>query len=149
MTSQFSSVIDELIGKDATKQISNLMNKFNMSPELEADIYENNSNLIIFIDIPGTDKKDIKLDIVNHDTLAIKAPKYRNFTRSIAESMFQSNDYAVIAEDRMVGTRTKSIKLPESIDTSTIKATFENGVLCVSIMKKPSQNYHRQSVPIL
>ena len=89
------------------------------------DLYEKDNNLIAEIELPGVNKEDIKLS-VEDGYLNISAEKkyekedkdkkYRKYER--AYSFFQ-----------------RSLKLPDEVDESKVKAKYEDGILKVVIPK--------------
>lgn len=77
-------------------------------------------------EIPGVSKEDVELHIDNR-TLTLRTHAHyespAGFRRAVTE--FVNENYA--------GT----VELPELADLSTVKATVENGLLLVSVDKKP------------
>lgn len=143
---QFSFVMDDLFGKDATqntqqfmKNISQFVNKIAPIEEkqLPCDIVADNYYVTFYIDIPGCEKQDVQVDIVDENSILVMA------TRS-----FQRNNLDIIQQERYDGTVQRQIKLPDGLDTSSICAKYNNGVLSVSF-KKIKSNTSSRSVPIM
>lgn len=93
------------------------------------DIFYNDILLLIVFEIPGINKKDIKLDFFN-DMLTIKGnkKKYNNL------EVFQGEiDYGYFE---------RTIKLPLSITSqNNVSTNVENGLLIINInVKKESEN---------
>ena len=93
--------------------------------DVKCDIYEENGEYHIEMDIPGYDKKDINIE-VKDGYLTIKASKE-------TEDKEESKNY--IRRERVVGSFTKSFALGD-VDTDKIDAKFENGILNVTIPKQ-------------
>ena len=93
--------------------------------DVKCDIYEENDEYHIEMDIPGYDKKDINIE-VKDGYLTIKASKE-------TEDKEESKNY--IRRERVVGSFTKSFALGD-VDTDKIDAKFENGILNVTIPKQ-------------
>ena len=93
--------------------------------DVKCDIYEENDEYHIEMDIPGYDKKDINIE-VKDGYLTIKASKE-------TEDKEETKNY--IRRERVVGSFTKSFALGD-VDTDRIDAKFENGILNVTIPKQ-------------
>ena len=93
--------------------------------DVKCDIYEENDEYHIEMDIPGYDKKDINIE-VKDGYLTVKASKE-------TEDKEESKNY--IRRERVVGSFTKSFALGD-VDTDKIDAKFENGILNVTIPKQ-------------
>ena len=93
--------------------------------DVKCDIYEENGEYHIEMDIPGYDKKDINIE-VKDGYLTIKASKE-------TEDKEESKNY--IRRERVVGSFTKSFALGD-VDTDKIDAKFENGILNITIPKQ-------------
>src|SRR5438046_8688851 len=92
------------------------------SPAL--DLYQSSDNLVAVVELPGMRKEDI--DISLHDgTLTISGERKR-------ES--RGGEKAERTE-RYVGTFRRSIALPTRVDASKVSATYEDGILKVTLPK--------------
>ena len=101
------------------------------SPAL--DLYENGDHFIAVVELPGM-PKDV-IDISLHDgTLTISGERKRD-----------SNNNGETAQrtERYVGTFRRSIALPARVDPNKVTATYEDGILKVTLPKaeeaKPKQ----------
>src|SRR5436305_6311831 len=90
------------------------------------DIYEDEHNIILKIDVPGIDEKDIDVSVQNN-TLTVhgehkieKAEKEENFRRV----------------ERQYGSFTRSFTLPSSVDPVQVTAHYDQGVLKINLAKK-------------
>lgn len=93
--------------------------------DVKCDIYEENDEYHIEMDIPGYDKKDINIE-VKDGYLTVKASKE-------TEDKEETKNY--IRRERVVGSFTKSFALGD-VDTDKIDAKFENGILNITIPKQ-------------
>ena len=93
--------------------------------DVKCDIYEENGEYHIEMDIPGYDKKDINIE-VKDGYITVKASKE-------TEDKEESKNY--IRRERVVGSFTKSFALGD-VDTDKIDAKFENGILNITIPKQ-------------
>ena len=101
------------------------------SPAL--DLYESGDHLVAVVELPGMRKEDI--DISLHDgTLTISGERKRDRN---------TNGEAAQRTERYVGTFRRSISLPTRVDASKVSATYEDGILKVTLPKadeaKPKQ----------
>jgi HSP20 family protein len=115
--------------KEVIKEIGNKSREFYEFVLPPIDMYLDENDLKILIDIPGFDKKDIKL-ILNADMLSIKAQKIIDEKK--IESLILNQRPNVID---------KKIKLPINIKQGEEKIKsekYENGILTliISITKK-------------
>jgi HSP20 family protein len=100
------------------------------SPAL--DLYESGDHLIAVVELPGMHKKDI--DISLHDgTLTISGERKGEST----------NGEKAQRTERYVGTFRRSIALPIRVDAGKVSASYEDGILKVTLPKaeeaKPKQ----------
>lgn len=96
---------------------------------MKCDIYEKDGNYNIEVDLPGFDKKDIKLECKN-GYLSITAKR---------EKKEESSNKTYIKKERSYGEYTRTFYLGE-IDTNSIEAKFNNGTLCITVPKEEKQD---------
>ena len=96
-------------------------------------MYQTDENVVIRASVPGVKPEEVDITITG-STLTIKGE-----TRS--EQEVKKEDY--FRQERSYGAFTRSITLPSSLETDKAEATFENGVLSLTIPKaeamKPKQ----------
>lgn len=90
-----------------------------------ADISEDEKEYLLRMDIPGMEKKDIK---VNFQDGRITVTGERK-----QEETDEKKDY--IRKERYEGSFYRSFSLPDAVKEDGINATFKNGVLKISIPK--------------
>jgi HSP20 family protein len=90
------------------------------------DIYEDEHTLTVKAEIPGVDPKDVDVHIENN-TLTIKGE--RKFEKEEKEENFHRIE-------RRYGSFIRSFSLPNTVNSDTCKADFENGVLKVVFEKR-------------
>jgi len=93
--------------------------------EPPVELRETKDNLIIYVELPGVDKKDIQLDLTDN-TLEIKVEKRTN-TKIKKENIIKS--------ERSYTGYYRSITLPCKVDNKNVKATFNNGLLEIILPK--------------
>ena len=91
------------------------------------DIYENENELVLSAEAPGIEDKDIEIKIENN-TLSIQGE------RKIEKETKEENYHRI---ERSYGSFYRSFTLPTNINQDNIKAEYDNGVLRISMPKKP------------
>ncbi len=89
------------------------------------DLQESPREIKITADIPGVKKEDIQLD-VSEDTIEIKAEVKE-------EKKEEKKGYAY--QERRSGTFYRLLDLPAKVDAAKSKASYENGILTISLPK--------------
>ncbi len=97
---------------------------FSISPAL--DMKQVGNKYIISVEIPGSKKNNIKVNIKNH-ILKIKA-----ITRDEKEN--KNSKY--IQKERYIGNFERELTLPGDADENSIKTKYVNGVLTITLNKK-------------
>ena len=92
------------------------------------DLYETDREVVAKIEVPGVDKKDIKLEVKN-GILSLRAEQ--NFEK---EDKDEKKGYHRI--ERSYSGFVRSFSLPNNIDEEKVKASYKNGILEVHISKK-------------
>jgi HSP20 family protein len=96
-----------------------------MSREPFIDVMENDKEIIAKAEMPGLEKKDIKINVTN-DMLEISAETKQ-------EEKKEEKGY--IYRERRSGRYYRAISLPSPVDPDNSKATYENGVLEIKMPK--------------
>lgn len=113
--------------------------KGNQFSNMRCDIYEKDGNICLEMDIPGFNKEDVNIEIDNNDYLVITAEK--NSSSEDAE------DKNYIRRERVYGKFQRSFYL-DNVDKESIEATFENGILKISMSKKNEEKLLSQKIEI-
>ena len=90
------------------------------------DVYEDEHNITLKIEVPGIDEKDINVSIENN-TLTVHGE--RRFEKDEKEENFHR-------VERMYGSFTRSFMLPNTVDPEQVSANYEKGVLKIRLAKK-------------
>lgn len=110
--------------------LDDIFNDFGTVPtrnnDMKCDVYEKDGNYNIEMDIPGYDKKDIKIECDNN-VLTIIAEKNN-------ETNDEDEDKKYIRRERIYGKVTRTFNFSD-IDEDAIKAEFNNGMLKVIVPK--------------
>lgn len=87
------------------------------------DMFQEDGKLVLKAPLPGVKPDDIEITVVG-DTLTIKGE-----TKEETEVKEEN----VIRRERRFGSFSRSVTLPTPVDTSKANATFENGVLTLTL----------------
>jgi HSP20 family protein len=89
----------------------------------QVDMFERNGNLIVQAELPGVKKDDVKVEIVGNQ-LTIEGER-KEETEEKSEGFYRN--------ERSYGSFYRMLPLPEGINTENAKATFNDGVLEISM----------------
>ena len=90
------------------------------------DIYEDEHNITLKMEVPGIDEKDIDVRIDNN-TLTVHGE--RKLEKEEREENFRR-------VERQYGSFSRSFTLPSSVDPGQVSADYEKGVLKIQLAKK-------------
>jgi len=90
------------------------------------DIYDDEHSIMLKLEAPGIDEKDIDVRLENN-TLTVHGE------RKIEKEEKEENFRRV---ERQYGSFTRSFTLPSSVDTGQVSADYEKGVLKIKLAKK-------------
>ena len=90
------------------------------------DIYEDEHDITLKLEVPGIDEKDIDVRIEN-TTLTVHGE------RKIEKEEREENFCRI---ERQYGSFTRSFTLPSSVDPGQVSANYDKGVLKISLAKK-------------
>lgn len=97
---------------------------------IRTDIEEDEDSFILSADLPGFEKNDIYIDIENSQ-LMIKAERHSNHEKKDKRDTY-------LRCERSYGSYTRSFNL-EGIDSKNVSASYENGVLKLTLPKQTVQ----------
>ena len=107
---------------------NNFLDSMDNDKKMQCDIYEKDNNINIEMDIPGFNKEDINIEI-NKGNLVVTAEKNEE----------ENEDKKYLRRERkFYGKYQRSFYIGE-IDEENIEASFENGILKISIPKKTEE----------
>jgi HSP20 family protein len=90
------------------------------------DVYEDEHNVTLKIEVPGIDEKDIDVRIENN-TLTVHGE--RKFERDEKEENYRRIE-------RQYGSFTRSFTLPNTVNHDSVTANYDKGVLKIKLAKK-------------
>jgi HSP20 family protein len=90
------------------------------------DIYEDPQKVVLKLEVPGIEEKDLDIRVENH-TLTVKGE--RKFEKEEKEESFHRIE-------RRYGSFYRAFTLPSTVDTENVAATYNAGVLKLELNKK-------------
>jgi HSP20 family protein len=90
------------------------------------DVYEDEHNITLKVEVPGIDEKDIDVRLENN-TLTVQGE--RKFEKEEKEENFRR-------VERRYGSFTRTFTLPNTVDAENVTANYEKGVLRIQLAKK-------------
>jgi HSP20 family protein len=94
--------------------------------QLAVDVYETNDKLFIVAPLAGVDTEDVRVEITE-DVVVIEGERQHPIPHSDSEELLVQECY--------FGPFSRSIVLPEAVDSKRAKAEFKKNVLILSIPK--------------
>jgi HSP20 family protein len=138
METQFHEMLEELArtkalpGKDVRARVLPAIRG-----EFRVDVKEHDDEIIVAADLPGVEKEDVSIEVLDPRTLRIA------FSRQ-SETKEEAEGYYV--RERTWGSMDRVVKLPVDVSDEGSAATFKNGVLEVRL-KKPAIEV-KKKIPI-
>ena len=90
------------------------------------DVYEDPQKVVLKLEVPGIDEKDLDIRVENH-TLTVKGE--RKFEKDEKEENFHRIE-------RRYGSFFRAFTLPNTVDTENVAASYNAGVLKLELAKK-------------
>mgnify|MGYP003132059009 CR=1 FL=1 len=114
---RFSDIMDEFFNDAvATRQHA-------FAPSI--DISETDKQYLIDVEVPGMDKKDIELNVDNNTLIISGERKFENKEDGKHFHRVESS----------YGNFSRSFTLPDNVESESIQATYNNGILNITIDK--------------
>lgn len=116
------------------KRMNQFINEFEKGINIETgsftprvDIFEDNDNLYLIAEVPGIPKGDVKVSISEDNILTLKGEK---------KVQSDGGNLTPIRNERIFGSFERSFVLPENVDINSVVASYNDGLLNVTIKKK-------------
>jgi HSP20 family protein len=90
------------------------------------DVYEDEQNLVLKLEVPGVNEEDLNVSVENN-TLTVQGE--RKFEKEEKEENFHRIE-------RRYGSFTRTFKLPNTVDTDKVEAGYEKGILKIALAKR-------------
>jgi HSP20 family protein len=109
------------------RRMRRMLEDFGVAPAAlpAADLYETEKELIVELDVPGYDEKELALEVSDH-TLTVKGERLEEKDET---------DKTFYLHERLEKHFERSFTLPVDADIDKMEATFDTGVLKVHVPK--------------
>jgi HSP20 family protein len=102
------------------------------------DVRESETEIVVEAELPGMDEKDVSVTL-NNGVLTLKGEKK-------SEHEEKKDDYHLT--ERSYGSFQRSLQIADTVDADKVKATFDKGVLKVTMPKRPEAVKAEKRIPI-
>jgi len=123
LQNRMNRLFHDSFGPEGTSE-SEALTRATFTPAV--DVYEDEHNITLKIEVPGVDEKDIDVRVENN-TLTVHGE--RKFEKEEKEENYRR-------VERQYGSFTRTFTLPTTVDHENIQADYEKGVLKVKLAKK-------------
>ena len=90
------------------------------------DVYEDEHNVVLKVEVPGIDEKDVDVRVENN---VLTVHGERKFEKEEKEENFRRIE-------RQYGSFTRTFTLPSTVDAERIQADYDKGILKIVLPKK-------------
>lgn len=102
------------------------------------DIVENDKSYTVTAEVPGLAEKDLDVSIADQ-VLTIKGEKRE-------ETEEEKDNYRL--SERRYGSLQRSIRLPEDVDAEKIEASYDKGVVTITLPKRAESKAKEKKIPV-
>jgi len=99
-----------------------------LEPQIKMDVKETEGNYLVKAEIPGVNKDDIHVTI-DGNRVSISA--------EVKQEKEVKEGERVIRSERSYGMCSRSFNLADEVDQSNVKASYNNGILELTLPRKP------------
>jgi HSP20 family protein len=100
------------------------------------DLLEREGSLVLKADLPGLSEEDVQIE-VRDNVLTISGER---------NAEHEEKQHGYFRVERAFGHFSRSLQLPEGVDADSIQASFDNGVLVVTIPKPEAPQPRRIAI---
>lgn len=97
--------------------------------QIKVDVKENDNAYIVHAEVPGVSKEDIHVSL-DGNVVTLRA--------EVKQQDSTGKDEKVLRSERYFGAVSRSFQLPVDLDQTQAKAKYDNGVLTLTLPKKPA-----------
>ncbi len=102
------------------------------------DVKENDDEYVITVELPGLEEKDFDISL-EEDVLTIKGEK---------KSRHEEDREGYHHVETVSGHFERRLRVPEGIDTDSVKASFNNGVVSIALPKTEQPQPEVRTIPV-
>jgi HSP20 family protein len=126
----FNSLFDDLLCGTTARPVYPVWNTNCAAPKV--DVMEQKDRYILEMELPGRTENDVNIELEN-DNLVISSIK--NVSKDSKENETKKEEKYLLRE-RSNADFTRKFIIPDNADYDGINATFKNGILTITVMKK-------------
>lgn len=108
------------------------------APSPRLDVTETEKAYEVSVELPGIEEKDIELTLAD-GVLTLKGEKKVDR---------EQKEKGRVHIERSFGSFQRSLSLPSDVDEDKVEAAFKNGVLTVTLPKRPEARPHHKKIEI-
>lgn len=116
--------------------LRSMLRDFDAPLDLRMDVTDNDTAYLVKLDLPGVAKSDIDVSIEGN-RVTINAEVKRETSKKHGKELHT---------ERYCGTAFRSFTLPQDIDRAKAQASYDNGVLALTLPKKPNGNSRKITI---
>lgn len=113
----------------------------------KVDVKETKKAYVLDMDLPGFSENDVEIDFKN-SVLTIASKKMESAKTEEQESGEEKEDAQWLIHERRNSNFERRFSLPQDIDAETISAAFKNGVLTVTIPRRPEAGSRKINISV-
>jgi HSP20 family protein len=102
------------------------------------DVFETDNGLQVKVDLPGVAEDDIDVEL-NEDILTIRGER---------RSDHEESDNRRHLVERSYGFFVRSVQLPFAVDPNKVEASFDNGVLTITLPRPPEAQQRSKKIAV-
>lgn len=122
--------------QDLMRDFSPALRSFDAEHHMRIDVNETDQAYLVKADMPGIKKEDIKI-AVEGSHVSISAATQAQDEETVGDTVYR---------ERYSGSQYRSFTLPQEVDDAKTEAKYEDGVLHLTLPKKPGKA--RRQIPI-
>jgi HSP20 family protein len=114
-------------------RLNSIFDELGWQPEVErssfvpaVDVFEDAQKVVVKLEVPGVKQEDLSVKLENQ-TLTVKGE--RKFENEGQKASFHRIE-------RSYGSFTRTFTVPQTVDTESVKANYDAGVLTIALAKK-------------
>jgi len=124
---------------DIEKLIDVMTGGLEPSGDLAVDVADTGEAFAVVADLPGYDRDDIDVQLTDATTLALSASRE-------TETVEEADRY--VTRERHSQSITRNVGLPEPVVEAEASATYDNGVLTVTLPKETTTDDGGTDIPV-
>jgi HSP20 family protein len=130
--------------KDLIDEVTTACGTVNQYPLL--DIWQGENEAIIRAELPGIGPEDLKLEVLR-DELTLQGKRQPSFKASEEKQEADKGQY--FQRERHEGDFNRTVKLPFEVESESIEASFQNGLLEIRLPKSGAEKARKIDIKVV